>query len=95
MHVIAVFRVVRQRLARVNMVMVMVLLKDRLCLSLKFGLIWPTDDIRWDTQMLFQNMSQHRPWAKRFSRGIGMIVLLVMSSLGALRVVLMEHVMRR
>lgn len=57
MHVIAVFRVVRQRLARVNMVMVMVLLKDRLCLSLKFGLIWPTDDIRWDTQMLFQNMS--------------------------------------
>lgn len=57
MHVIAVFRVVRQRLVRVNMVMVMVLLKDRLCLSLKLGLIWPTDDIRWDTQMLFQNVS--------------------------------------
>lgn len=57
MHVIAVFRVVRQRLVKADMVMVMVLLKDRLCLSLKLGLIWPTDDIRWDTQMLFQNVS--------------------------------------
>lgn len=77
------------------MVMMMVLLQDRLRLSLKFSLIRPANDIGGDTQMLFQNVSQHCPWAKRLSSSVSMIVLVIVRSLGIIRVVVMEHAMRR